>query len=106
MKQLTVFLATALVAAYAAATTDDPHHKFDMSKLITNKTMITVIIADNIQQACEKESRRVGNNGFDHKVQACAFWYKDSCTVILPRKANMHNAGHEFMHCILGNFHQ
>jgi hypothetical protein len=105
MKKLTAFLAMALITFPASADWKDPNHKFDMSKLMTNKTVVTVMIADNIQEACEKESRRVGNNGFDHKIQACAFWYKDSCTIILSRKASMHNAGHEFMHCILGNFH-
>jgi hypothetical protein len=106
MKKLTVLLTMALTAFPASADWKDPNHKFDMSKLITNKTVVTIMVADNVQEACEKESRRVGNKGFNHKIQACAFWYNDSCTVILPRKASMHQAGHEFMHCILGNFHQ
>lgn len=105
MKRLTAFLAMALITLPVSADMNDPNHKFDMSKLMTNKTAVTILIADNVQAACDKESRRVGNNGFDHKIQACAFWYKDSCTVILPRKASMHQAGHEFMHCILGSFH-
>jgi len=105
MKKLTAFLAMALVAFPASAGWKDPNHKFDMTKLMTNKTVVTVMVADNIQEACEKESRRVGNNGFDHRIQACAFWYKDSCTIILSKKASIHQAGHEFMHCILGNYH-
>jgi hypothetical protein len=105
MKTLTAFLAIAFTAFPASADWKDPNHKFDMSKLMTNKTVVTVMVADNIQEACEKESRRVGNNGFDHRIQACAFWYKDSCTIILSKKASIHQAGHEFMHCILGNYH-
>lgn len=98
-------LAIALVAFPVSADWRDPNHKFDMSTLMTNRTMVTIKVADNIQDACEKESRRVGNSGFDQKVQACAFWYKDSCTIILSKKASMHNVGHEFMHCIKGDFH-
>lgn len=88
-----------------SAEVHDLDHKFDMTKAITSKTTITVLLADNVQAACEKESRRVGNQGFRNQIQACAFWYKDSCTVILPRQASMHQAGHEFLHCILGSFH-
>jgi hypothetical protein len=105
MNRITVLLTMMLMSTNAMSDWRDPNHKFDMSTLLTNKTTINVIIADNIQQACERESRRVGNNGFDHQVQACAFWQKDTCTVILPRRASMHNVGHEFMHCIKGAYH-
>jgi hypothetical protein len=105
MKFIALILLLAMIPTTAYADWRDPNHKFDMSKLMTNQTMVTIIVADNIQEACEKESRRVGNKGFDHKIQACAFWYKESCTIILPKKASMHNVGHEFMHCIKGSYH-
>jgi hypothetical protein len=105
MNRIAIFLAMTVLSTSAIADLRNPHHKYNLTSTMTSKTTITVIVADNVQQACEKESRRIGNNGFNHQIQACAFWQKDTCTVILPRHTSTHQAGHEFLHCIKGEYH-
>ena len=78
--------------------------KWDMTK---NQGTITVnrIAVDNVQDACEKESRRRGNGGFNFGVQACTFWQGNTCTIITAKKETHHTLGHEFYHCFAKGFH-
>lgn len=73
-------------------------------KAATSMT-VTVIPVDNVQAACEKESRRRGNGGFGFGVEACTFWESNSCTIIIAKKETHHTLGHEFYHCRAGGFH-
>ena len=83
----------------------NPDSQFDATKLSTNQTTVTWKVVDNVQASCEKESRRLGNNGFGYTIQACSFWTNSACTVITGKKATMHQLGHESLHCFKGSFH-
>ena len=74
-----------------------------MSETIT----LTWRTVDNVQQACEAESRRRGFNGFGYSVEACSFWNGNGteCIIITKSKTNNHELGHELRHCFQGNYH-
>jgi hypothetical protein len=83
----------------------DPDSTFDATKLNTTQTTITWKVVDNVQVACEKESRKLGNGGFGYMIQACSFWTGNTCTIVTSKNATMHQLGHETLHCFKGNFH-
>lgn len=86
---------------------NSPERKFDMSQNMTNRTTIEwkYVEANQVQAACEAESRRVGNNGFGYGVMACSFYWLDRCTIITARQVDMRTIGHEVMHCFQGPWH-
>lgn len=83
----------------------NPDAKFDATKKINNKITITWQTVDNVQAACEAESRKVGNGGFGYAVQACSFWQQNTCTIITGKSTSIHTLGHETRHCFQGNYH-
>jgi len=71
-----------------------------------NKTMtVNFKFENNPTQACERESRRVGNGGFGYAVNGCSFWTDTECTIIVGKTTSQHTLGHELLHCIKGNWH-
>lgn len=105
-KLITAFAILSLTAAHAAQP-DDPSIPFDAQKgRYATEMPIEWRLADNVNTACDAESRRVGNGGFKgQNVQACAFWYKNKCTIITKKKPTMHAVGHEIRHCFQGEWH-
>jgi hypothetical protein len=83
----------------------DPNSEFDTKNNLVNKSTITWLTVDNLQQACEKESRNRGNGGFGYTLEACSFWTANSCTIITSKKTTIHALGHETLHCFQGGFH-
>jgi hypothetical protein len=88
---------------------DKPFENFDTRKNFANKGEIVWRQAEDVNTACERESRRIGNNGFGYAVQACSFWFvsgnKTVCTIITGRTTNLVTLGHELRHCFQGEFH-
>jgi hypothetical protein len=75
----------------------------------TEKTVaITWKPVDNVQQVCDIEGKNRGHGRFGYSVNSCAFWSADGlqCTIITPKKTNMHLLGHEVRHCFQGNWHK
>ena len=109
-KMKTVMIALAIVSINALADVkdpkwQDPHAKFDTANNFTFKTTVTHRPVDNVQQECEKESRKRGLGGFGYGVDACSFWENNSCTIITPKKTTTTILGHEMRHCLQGAFH-
>ena len=104
-KALAVVLFLYSLNAVAGPAWRDPNAKFDISNTITRKTTVNLIVADDVQAVCEAESRKRGNGGFGYGVDACSFWDKNTCTIVVERKTSMHMLGHEFRHCVMGEFH-
>jgi hypothetical protein len=105
----TKFFAISLifVASLASANDwDNPNTPFDTKKNFTNSSTITWVTVDNVQEACEAESRNRGYNGFGVKLLACSFYKGDQCTIITGKKSNMHQLGHEVRHCFQGSWHK
>lgn len=71
----------------------------------TDTKAVTLMVVDNPQAVCNKESRKRGNKGFAYQVEACAFWTADACTVVISPTASMHTLGHEMRHCWQGDWH-
>jgi hypothetical protein len=80
---------------------------FDMRKNEQKKITITIesVEPKDMQQACDKKSRQLGNGGFKTPMLACSFWEGKTCHIIMPHKVDMRTVGHEVMHCFQGSWH-
>jgi len=87
---------------------NSPWRVFDMRQNLTNKTQLEIsyVKASEIQAACDAQSRKFGFNGFANGALACTWFQHNRCVMILPEKTDMRLAGHEFMHCLQGNWHK
>jgi hypothetical protein len=83
----------------------DPYAKFDTKKNKHKTVSVTWVYTDNVNQMCEKESKRRGLGGFGYGVEACSFWDKNNCIIITKKQTNTHELGHEVRHCFQGNYH-
>lgn len=83
---------------------DNPSRRFPVDNA---QFQTTIVATDNVQQACERESRNRGFSGFGYTVNSCAFWNdaRTECTIVVPKNATMHILGHELLHCMKGNWH-
>jgi hypothetical protein len=103
-----LLIITPLTAVLAG---ESPYDKFTAKKNFTNETTITWSQADDIEKACDIESKRVGNNGFSYKLEACSFWTKTQegqhkCHIITSNKMDYWTLGHEMRHCFQGEYHK
>lgn len=79
---------------------------YSIENVMTTSTTVNLIRTHNVQQTCESESKRRGLGGFrGARMEACSFWSKNTCTIIVEYKTNNDILGHELRHCFQGNFH-
>ncbi len=84
---------------------DHPSRPFS-TELNSPQSTIKWIPVENVIQACEKESKRLGFGGFGgKKIAACSFYFDDQCTIITSKNPTMHTIGHEVRHCFQGQWH-
>jgi hypothetical protein len=84
---------------------DHPNRPFT-TELNSTHSNIKWITADNVLQACDKESRRRGFGGFGNvRIAACSFYVENECTIITAKTPTMHTVGHEVRHCFQGQWH-
>jgi len=85
------------------------YDKFDATHNMNNQVAITWIQVDDVNKACEAESRRRGNRGFGYALEACSFWPAPGgpkvCTIITKKSTDLDTLGHETRHCFQGNWH-
>ena len=108
MKNTIAILTIAFFATNVAAENwRDPDAKFDARKKMSETIKLTWRTVNDVQKACEAESRARGNNGFGYSIEACSFWNWEGteCTIITRNKATLHDLGHELRHCFQGNYH-
>jgi hypothetical protein len=108
MKQLIAIFAITIFATNSVAQDwKDPNSRFDARRKMSDTIRLTWRTVDDVQKACEDESRRRGNGGFGYSVEACGFWSLDGteCTIITRNRSTMHELGHEVRHCFQGNYH-
>ena len=102
-------IATILILATAnsfAALENSPTEMYSFKELMTTKTTVSVLRTDNVPKTCESESKRRGFGGFrGAPMEACSFWDKNACTIIVGWKTNNDILGHELRHCFQGSFH-
>ena len=94
--------------AYGTTIKDDPYEVFDISKKMYDSAEVRILTVDDVSNRCQQESNKRGLGGFPYKVYACTFWNDGGskrCTIVLPKRTNMHQLGHEIRHCFLGAFH-
>ncbi len=88
---------------------EDPERLFDMKKAMATMTAITVEYARDVQGRCDEERRSRGKKAFGFAVEACSFWNNvavlNVCHIIVPRKVSLITLGHEFAHCLFGQWH-
>lgn len=104
-KALAIVLMALTANASAIVWRDDPTELHDLSRLKERTFVVTVKYANDPKAVCDRESRKMGNKGFAYQVQACAFWTDELCTMVFPKKASQHTIGHEFLHCLKGDYH-
>ncbi len=116
-KSSTLFAAffPCLITALFSMSCGDAHGKdkrwadvdapFDVKDNLVSESIILWQAADNVQKACEAESRKRGLGGFAYAVEACSFWNGSVCLIITSKKPTMRILGHETRHCFQGNFH-
>ena len=108
MKSVLIMLL--LVSTNVFAFEEDPKQRFDASNKETSQSTVTWITVENVQMACEAESKRMGFNGFGYGVRACSFQYtsqgKEFCKIITRVNPNLHEIGHEMRHCFQSNWHK
>lgn len=90
-----------------SANAEDPSEKFLLDKIMSNQIKVTVSTSDNINKTCDTEAKRRGFKPYGFSVEACSFWSSDfkACDIYLPKTVNLHTIGHEFRHCLQGNYH-
>ncbi len=103
--KVAVIITSLLVASQTMAFNDDPNKPFDTNSNYTTQSTITWRTVEDVQKACEAESRKRGFKGFGYGVQACSFFDGNQCTVITGKQTTMHSLGHEVRHCFQGNWH-
>lgn len=88
---------------------ENPHERFSIAKLNSNKIEVAFITSKDVKTTCEAESKKRGFGGFKKPVEACSFFdtssFNNKCTVVLPPITNYHMIGHEIRHCMQGNYH-
>lgn len=102
-----LFLLLTIISSTAIS---GPFTKFDATKNMTNSSIITWEQVNDVQTACDKESKKRGLGGFKIQVEACSFWGKrltvDVCHIITEKKTDLDTLGHEMRHCFQGAFHK
>lgn len=89
---------------------DDPYAIRDASKNFTESSVVVWKVVKNASETCQKESKKRGFGGWQQKVYACTFWNENhgnppACTIYTDRYTNMHQIGHELLHCFQGPYH-
>ena len=99
------------------ASTVHANEKFSADSNLVTSSTISWILADNVFEACDSESKIRGNGGFPKldkgtKMDGCSFWSNPSvnktnvCTIITAKNTDQDTVGHEVRHCFQGNFHR
>lgn len=89
---------------------ENPNKLFDATHNMTNKTTVEWIQTNNVQKICDEISIRKTNKKFGYAVESCASWDETNtgftCTIYTEKKTSMATIGHEFRHCVQGDFHK
>ena len=108
-------IAAIIVVAWAGSAVAElesgPLDYFDMTHLETTSTTVSVytVPRKEVNAACNRISVELGRGRFSNPVEGCAFWEKhnnrDYCHIIVGDQSNNDILGHEFRHCVQGQFH-
>jgi hypothetical protein len=104
--KLIVFLILLLTSFLSFAFEDNPNTLFDTGSNYTNESRIKWTPVENLQETCERESRKRGFGGFNYSIKACTFFDGNKCDIFTSKNLNMHTLGHEVRHCFQGNYHR
>jgi hypothetical protein len=100
-----------MVSSTAYGFEDNPVMPFSTAKNIAVQSNIRWIPVNDVQEACNKESRHRGGSGFKIPVQACSFNDApvngvNNCIIYTFKNPTMHTLGHETRHCFQGAWHK
>lgn len=104
-KALTLLLVLVSTSVFARPDWRDPNALYSTKDNMTNETKVNIIPAVDVNAVCNAESKKRGNGGFAYGVDACSFWDKRSCTIVIPVKFTKERLGHEMLHCLQGDYH-
>lgn len=82
-----------------------PTQLYKMNKLITTNSKVTLVVVDDVKKGCNAESNKRGLGGFKIELDACSFFNKTECTIVIGKNTNNDILGHEIRHCFQGEFH-
>ena len=108
-----LFIVLGLVTSIANAEVDpswqDYSAQYPASNHKISKVTVEHKIVKDVNLACNAERKQVGKEPFKFSVDACSVWhYKitgNTCVIITGPMTSQGQLGHEFRHCLQGNFH-
>ena len=105
MKKALLVLLLGSTTAFAGPDWRDPNTLYNTKNNMTDDTQVTIIPASDVNKVCNAESKKRGLGGFNYGVDACSFWDKKRCTIVLPQRFTKERLGHEMLHCLQGDYH-
>lgn len=105
--KLLIPVALILSSTAAFAFSDDPLKSFDATVRLHSTSVITWVVADDVQKACNDSRIKHGGTPYTSLVNGCVtFWKeKNECIIITGKRTTMHTLGHEVRHCFQGHWH-
>ena len=104
-----LFISVALILSSNAlfAFNDDPLKSFDATVRLHSTSVITWVVADDVQKACNESRIKHVGTAYTYLVNGCVtFWNEtNECIIITGKRTTMHTLGHEVRHCFQGHWH-
>jgi 5,10-methenyltetrahydromethanopterin hydrogenase len=95
--------ATVLFLTGCASVYPDSFEAVSSEQRLTNKTMVTWELVDDIDAFCKKRNDNIPK---DNIVLACAIPTKQYCKIYTASVTSMSALGHEIRHCFEGAWHK
>jgi hypothetical protein len=98
-----VFILVVFLSGCAFLMLGTPFQAMDISKRITNSTVVTWELVDDVDATCRKIIPPVEE---DTTIYGCTQWSTNSCKIYTGRTTTVAILGHELRHCFEGNWHE
>lgn len=95
--------ATVLFLTGCASVPFDSFEALNSAQRLTNKTVVTWEVVDDIDTFCKKRNDSISK---DQTVLACAIPTKQYCKIYTSSATSMSALGHEVRHCFEGAWHK
>jgi len=92
-----------LLLTGCASVPSDSFEALNSTQRLTNKTVVTWELVDNIDTFCKKRNDSIPK---DQTVLACAIPTKQYCKIYTASATSMSALGHEIRHCFEGAWHK
>jgi hypothetical protein len=98
-----VYILVSFLGGCAAFLLGTPFQAMNINDRITNQTIVTWELVDDIDATCRKILLSVEE---DTTIYGCAQMTANSCKIYTGRTTTVAILGHELRHCFEGNWHE